>query len=384
MDHFYEKIDGWFDFPDLYRFILSRIDNAEIVEVGSWLGKSAAFMAVEISNSNKNIKFHCVDTWNGSEEHSDNQLVINDQLYNKFLENIDPVKKYINPIRKSSVEAAKDFADNSLDFIFIDAGHSYDDVKADIKAWYPKLKAGGYIGGHDYSSAWPGVAQAVQEFSTENNLIVSLVEKSCWITKKYFPSTSIRVLSSHYKEDLTWVNFVKYPVDIYSKTIEGKNFISFNKVQEAPAYLKYIIDNYNQLPEYTVFIHGHFMSQHQDLNIVDKINSLNFDSAIINLNRPDWTCTLKRGEDLEDRKFSWLEDNWKDLFGDSLVLPDELHFPACAQFAVHRSCITRHPIEFWQRLYKWCEDTTLENYTSSRIFEYLWYYIFTGKNIFKS
>lgn len=379
MDHFHEKIEGWFDFNNLYQFILSLIEEGEIVEVGSWLGKSSVFMAVEIANSNKNIKFNCVDTWLGSSEHSSDQLVIKNELYNKFLQNIEPVKKYINPVRKSSVEAAKDFKDESLDFIFIDAGHSYEDVSSDIAAWYPKLKKGGYIGGHDYSEAWPGVIKAVQEFGEKNNIIISLVEKSCWITKKHFKSSSVMVASSHYEENLSWTNLVKYPVEIYSKTLKNKNFISFNKVQEAPAYLKYIIENYNNLPEYSIFVHGHFNSLHQDKNIIEIINTLNIDDKIINLNRKDWTASIKKGDDENDKKFSWLEDNWKDLTNNFIELPNELSFPACAQFAIHKSCITRLPLEFWKQLFSWCENNKLENYISSRIFEYIWYYLFSGK-----
>ena len=200
--------------------------------------------------------------------------------------------------------------------------------------------------------------------------------------EKQFESSDVRVASSHFNEDLHWINLIKYPTDIYSKTIKNKNFIPFNKVQEAPAYLKYIIDNYYNLPEYTIFVHGHLDSLHQDMNIIEKINSLKFDDKIINLNRPDWTAHLKRGDDFDDRKFSWIEDNWKDLIGDYLPLPDELAFPACAQFAIHKSCINRLPIEAWQRMFTWCEKTKLENYVSSRIFEYIWYYLFSGKNLF--
>jgi len=384
MKHIYQDIEGWFDFLNLYSFIVeSSPENAKLVEVGSWLGKSSSYMAVEIANSNKNIDFYCVDTWKGSLEHSDNEMIIKDELYNNFLKNIEPVKEYIKPIRLSSEEASKTFNDESLDFIFIDAGHSYEDVYQDLRHWFPKLKNCGYFAGHDYSAAWPGVEKAVQEWALENNLIVSLIEESCWIVKKPIKESNILIASSHFKESLNWVNFVKYPVHVYSKTIKNKNFISFNKVQEVPAYLKYIIENYNNLPEYSIFVHGHLTSEHQSDHIINLINNLKFDNDIINLNRKDWTQKICKGDEFEDRKFSWIENNWKDIFGENVSMPEVFEFPSCAQFAVHSSCITRHPLEFWNKLYKWCEETNLENYISSRIFEYLWYYIFSGKNIFK-
>jgi Methyltransferase domain len=65
-----------------------------------------------------------------------------------------------------SKEAAAYVPDGSLDFVFIDADHSYEGCKADIQAWLPKLKPSGFISGHDYDNTdFPcfGVKQAVDE-----------------------------------------------------------------------------------------------------------------------------------------------------------------------------------------------------------------------------
>lgn len=67
---------------------------------------------------------------------------------------------------KDSVEAAKDVADESLDFVFIDANHTYEACRADVLAWLPKVKPSGFICGHDYENpnypTW-GVKRAVEE-----------------------------------------------------------------------------------------------------------------------------------------------------------------------------------------------------------------------------
>lgn len=63
--------------------------------------------------------------------------------------------------RHFTTYAHKFFNDNELDFIFVDAGHEYEDVKADIQAWYPKIKKGGYMIGHDINQAQ--VRRAVRE-----------------------------------------------------------------------------------------------------------------------------------------------------------------------------------------------------------------------------
>lgn len=54
-------------------------------------------------------------------------------------------------------------ADGWADFIFIDAGHSYQAVKSDIAHWFPKVRPGGWFGGHDYHPKFPGVIRAVDE-----------------------------------------------------------------------------------------------------------------------------------------------------------------------------------------------------------------------------
>lgn len=63
--------------------------------------------------------------------------------------------------RKYSLDAVKLIEDNSLDFVFIDAHHSYESVLEDIHAWTPKVKANGWIIGHDIS--YPSVSDAVNE-----------------------------------------------------------------------------------------------------------------------------------------------------------------------------------------------------------------------------
>ena len=192
MEHFYQNIgEDWMDYQSLYSEMVNHFtDNSHFVEIGSWKGRSASYMAVEIFNSRKNIKFDCVDTWCGSVEHLDpnsfyfHQELITDKdwLYYQFLQNTRPVCDTITPIRMTSLDAVSLYENRSLDFIFIDASHEYEDVKKDIIAWYPKLKLGGIIAGHDYTS-YDGVKQAVDEILINKNLIVRL-ENSYWIHKK--------------------------------------------------------------------------------------------------------------------------------------------------------------------------------------------------------
>jgi predicted O-methyltransferase YrrM len=167
MKHFFQNIQGWFGFDGLYQQRVHGVESpAHFVEIGAWKGKSTAFMAVEIINSGKDIKFDVVDTWAGSVEHQNDPEIKEGTLFDVFTNNLKPVEHAFTAIRKTSIEAAKQYADASLDFVLIDASHEYEDVLADIRAWLPKIKPGGMLAGDDIG--WTGVNRAVKELLPEH------------------------------------------------------------------------------------------------------------------------------------------------------------------------------------------------------------------------
>jgi len=178
MKHYYHNIgENWFSYPKLYSAAVEYFQaKSNFYEIGSWKGRSSVYMGVEIINSGKEHSFTCVDTWSGCEFTKDNDAIKDKTLYSEFLKNIKPLNGIITPIKSTSLEAAKLVPDSSLDFCFIDASHDYDNVIADIKAWFPKVKLGGVIAGHDYPE-WEGVKKAVDEFFGNN--IFSIYD--CWI-----------------------------------------------------------------------------------------------------------------------------------------------------------------------------------------------------------
>ena len=167
MEHYYQNIlPDWFTFSDLYAKMVNDFpDGSHFVEIGSWMGRSAVFMAVEIINSNKKIKFDCIDSWEFIDEiyTSDNNIAkLKLTAFDEFLKNINPVSDIINYHKCKSIDASKLYKDQSLDFVYIDASHEYENVKNDLIYWYPKVTFGGVIAGHDYP--YPGVKKAVNEF----------------------------------------------------------------------------------------------------------------------------------------------------------------------------------------------------------------------------
>jgi hypothetical protein len=93
-----------------------------------------------------------IDVWRplGDEYLDASNHALHVNAYAETMENIKGLEDQGVMIRATSEIASDIFADESLDVVYIDANHAYDFVKQDIELWYPKVKKGGYIGGHDY------------------------------------------------------------------------------------------------------------------------------------------------------------------------------------------------------------------------------------------
>jgi hypothetical protein len=183
MDHFYESIgENWFSYANFYKDIVSKLpNNAQVIEVGCWKGRSTCCLGVEIINSRKNIILHCVDSWKytpSTEQPISTQEEF-DQVFYEFLSNVKPFNDFINILKRSSTEASNNFLSQTVDFICIDANHTYESVKEDILVWLPKLKKNGILAGHDYfTSVHPGVKKAVDEIF--NNTVRFIPEQNIW------------------------------------------------------------------------------------------------------------------------------------------------------------------------------------------------------------
>jgi len=91
----------------------------------------------------------------------------------------------IELFRGDSEEACLTQQDGSLDFVFIDAIHLYENVLADIDAWWPKVRSGGILAGDDYNDQFSGVVKAVNErFEETGQLRIAQKAKVWWIKKK--------------------------------------------------------------------------------------------------------------------------------------------------------------------------------------------------------
>jgi predicted O-methyltransferase YrrM len=150
---FYTPIKGWMapiELGYLYDKVYNLKENDIVVEVGCYRGRSSFAIATAIKDSGKNINLFCVDSFLWSEDQ-----------YDIFVNNMKDFN--IKVLRSESVIAAKQFKDESISFLFLDADHYYKAVILDIEAWLPKIKIGGIFAGHDYTKGYQGVIPAVKE-----------------------------------------------------------------------------------------------------------------------------------------------------------------------------------------------------------------------------
>ena len=177
----YKDIDGWFEYTKTYDYLVSTIpENGIFVECGAWLGRSSSYLC-SIANQ-RNINIYIVDSWKGSPTRltSTHKLATETDIFEIFKSNLEGAN--YTAIRELSVNACKNFEDNSCDVVFIDMEHTYEAVKEDIEVWLPKVKKDGIIAGHDYLLPnWPGVVQAVNEYFCESN--IQKID-DCWIYTK--------------------------------------------------------------------------------------------------------------------------------------------------------------------------------------------------------
>lgn len=117
------------------------------VEVGTFTGELSNYIL-----NNWKGKLYMIDVWRPlGEEYEDFSNNINHPTaYADTMKNIEGFENRAIMIRGAADDVIDLFADESLDFVYIDANHAYDYVKEDIKKWFKKVKKGGIVSGHDY------------------------------------------------------------------------------------------------------------------------------------------------------------------------------------------------------------------------------------------
>jgi hypothetical protein len=174
------------------REVLQRLpDGAMGVEVGVFGGD----MSGRLLADPKIDMLYMVDSWSTSHskeyiESGDFHTTLSQEQQESCMDlaklNTSFAARRREIVRANSVEAAAQFPDHLLDFVFLDADHSYEGCMADIKAWAPKIRPGGLLCGHDYQNVdYPcfGVERAVDEYVATHGLTLELGDNYCWFTQ---------------------------------------------------------------------------------------------------------------------------------------------------------------------------------------------------------
>ncbi|MGC8641925.1 MAG: class I SAM-dependent methyltransferase [Isosphaeraceae bacterium] len=181
-----------FDFAAVYDAAIAEAsDGAVFVEVGCQAGRSTCYLGSKIRESGKAITLYAVDNCRGSGSDSTGQVIapcVGGSLAGVLHRNIIGcgVDDDVVPIITTSIRAARLFQSSSVDFCFIDADHAYDSLMADPRVWWPKIKSGGTLAGHDYRQTAPwlaGVAPAVHTFFGLGDATHPLCP-GCWLASK--------------------------------------------------------------------------------------------------------------------------------------------------------------------------------------------------------
>lgn len=167
---------------------LSKLIKTNNWTTGAELGVRRGDFSKAILESNTSVKLILVDIWQGLPEFG--MLNVEGERYDQMeanyqtcLLNVSSFNDRVTIIRRLTTEAASYVEDNSLDFVFIDATHTYDALLKDILAWKNKIKPNGMICGHDYHPFFDngGMIRGVKEAFGDKYTVDAY---TCWFGSK--------------------------------------------------------------------------------------------------------------------------------------------------------------------------------------------------------
>lgn len=183
---FVDQKDEWLPGQDIPAAIKDVV-NPVGIELGTDGGTTTLYLLQQIPT----LLLHGIDpyipyvdwggnsfSWHGGLNHDNNDS------YTSFMNKIKPFgERYVHH-KKTSDDAVTDFEDESMDFIFIDGLHTYEQVLKDCRNYYPKLKKGGLFCGHDFRTI-AGVNRAVTEFASSVEIpSINIMRQDVWYWNK--------------------------------------------------------------------------------------------------------------------------------------------------------------------------------------------------------
>lgn len=182
----YKEIPSeWSDFFPIYdEAVATAPPGSILIEVGSFWGKSAVYLAEAAKLADKQLKVYSIDPWGANPSNNPGMFdpahgakghiepIVHAEHHNSLFETFayfvertglspDPLRI----MRMESLEAAAMFENaGRIHFVFLDGDHDYSYVIQELRAWALLLSAHGFIAGHDWTDEFHGVKEAVTEY----------------------------------------------------------------------------------------------------------------------------------------------------------------------------------------------------------------------------
>lgn len=160
-------------------------EGGTYLELGSFMGGSLLCVYEATKSAGRSVNFIAIDSFEErigsfSHQHLINKGLTTEDYFHKFTSSIPHLS-----LIKSKTEDAKDkIKDNSVDLMFIDAGHSYEEVTKDLINYWPKLKKDGILLGHDYRHKSPKAVKAVHDVFGRKEFVLPRDAQMFMVTKK--------------------------------------------------------------------------------------------------------------------------------------------------------------------------------------------------------
>lgn len=214
------------------------------------------------------------------------------------------------------------------------------------------------------------------------------------------PYTKALIVPRTKDEDVSWIseNFggssVFTPYIYTVDNVDSEYHPPKNKGHEVMVYLSYIIDNYDNLSDVNMFMHSHRHAWHNDdlldndaVQMISRLSSERVTrEGFMNMRChwdpgcPAWMHPGTVQEDINKQEETMLARSWSEIFPLDPI-PNVLAQPCCAQFAISKDRIRSLPLARYVFYRDWLLRTSLSDYISGRVWEYVWQFVFTGKNV---
>lgn len=203
--------------------VVASLINKKNVETAVELGVAFGGNSENILLKTKVKKLYGIDPyknrWTYNDGMNKNQKDL-DEIFKSTIKRLNKYGERYTHIRKNSIKALEEVPNNTLDFVYVDADHSYIGCLNDLRLWVPRVKNGCIIAGDDYGNKlFPGVKKAVDQYFGKLGLKVHMEEPCVWWVKKQPLNKKL----SYWDQLFTFNQFIRkihfYTGELYNATL---------------------------------------------------------------------------------------------------------------------------------------------------------------------